>query len=332
MNDDVFFDFIDSNGQIKKGEVLCLFELKNYNKEYALCSIPTNDGDFDITAFIVNKVNNEVSFEDIVDSDELNDVVCTIEELFAKNKCSTDSYTDEKIQSSSESLNFYNTVLENQTAYFRALNSVLQKLKNIAFCPSIDLLLDSSEPKNSKSRKKYINALNCYCRKVENGLPILLCDETIIGNGKKGFVLNTNCIYCSQYKYLAFDINDIINIVANNGCINLVKADGNSYLITLYPEDKSELFASTLMEIINFLKQYSFSKIGENNEIEESKSQNNVESKSKSGNATQEFCNKHNSTDRSTNILNDAVTLKKSVDCELTDEKLSEELRKIFGL
>lgn len=65
-NDDVFFDYIDQDGIVKKAEVLTLFSLEGSEKQYALCSIPANDGDFDITAFIVNNLgNNTVSLDDI---------------------------------------------------------------------------------------------------------------------------------------------------------------------------------------------------------------------------------------------------------------------------
>lgn len=75
-NDDVFFDYIDQDGIVKKAEVLTLFSLEGSEKQYALCSIPANDGDFDITAFIVNNLgNNTVSLDDIENPEEMKNVI-----------------------------------------------------------------------------------------------------------------------------------------------------------------------------------------------------------------------------------------------------------------
>ena len=74
-NDDVFFDYIDQDGIVKKAEVLTLFSLEGSEKQYAVCSIPAADGNFDITAFIVNNLgHNTVSLDDIEDPKEMQNV------------------------------------------------------------------------------------------------------------------------------------------------------------------------------------------------------------------------------------------------------------------
>ena len=71
--DSIFFDYVDANGVSKKSEVLTLFRIDGSAKYYAMCCIPSSDGNYDITAFIVNSTSpNTVSFEDITDSNELN--------------------------------------------------------------------------------------------------------------------------------------------------------------------------------------------------------------------------------------------------------------------
>ena len=73
--ENVYFDYVDEKGVAKKAEVLTLFSLDGYDNRYALCSVPTDDGNFDIMAFIVNeKENDEVSFDDILDEKELSEV------------------------------------------------------------------------------------------------------------------------------------------------------------------------------------------------------------------------------------------------------------------
>lgn len=75
-NDDVFFDYIDQDRIVKKAEVLTLFSLEGSEKQYAICSIPANDGNFDITAFIVNNLgNNTVSLDDIENPEEMKNVI-----------------------------------------------------------------------------------------------------------------------------------------------------------------------------------------------------------------------------------------------------------------
>lgn len=72
-DEDVFFDYVDANGTIKKAEVLTLFSLEGSDKQYAMCSLPADDGNFDITAFIVNTLpDNTVSLDDIESEEELN--------------------------------------------------------------------------------------------------------------------------------------------------------------------------------------------------------------------------------------------------------------------
>ena len=74
-DDSIFFDYVDANGVSKKSEVLTLFRIDNSEKYYAMCSIPSDDGNYDITAFIVNSTSpNTVSFDDITDPNELNTV------------------------------------------------------------------------------------------------------------------------------------------------------------------------------------------------------------------------------------------------------------------
>lgn len=74
-NDDVFFDYIDQDGIVKRAEILTLFSLEGSEKQYAICSIPANDGNFDITAFIVNNLgNNTVSLDDIENPEEMKSV------------------------------------------------------------------------------------------------------------------------------------------------------------------------------------------------------------------------------------------------------------------
>ena len=69
-NEDVFFDYIDDKGVTKKAEILSVFKVDDSDKEYAVCSIPTDDGNFDITAYIVKDLgNNTISLDDI-ESDE----------------------------------------------------------------------------------------------------------------------------------------------------------------------------------------------------------------------------------------------------------------------
>ena len=71
-DEEVFFDYVDENGTIKKAEVLTLFSLEGSDKQYAMCSLPADDGNFDITAFIVNTLpDNTVSLDDIESEEEL---------------------------------------------------------------------------------------------------------------------------------------------------------------------------------------------------------------------------------------------------------------------
>ena len=72
-DEEVFFDYVAENGTIKKAEVLTLFSLEGSDKQYAMCSLPADDGNFDITAFIVNTLpDNTVSLDDIESEEELN--------------------------------------------------------------------------------------------------------------------------------------------------------------------------------------------------------------------------------------------------------------------
>lgn len=76
MEENVLFDYVDASGNTKKAEVLTLFTLEGRNHEYALCSVPADDGNFDIMTFIVNEnQDGEVSFDDITDPEELEDVM-----------------------------------------------------------------------------------------------------------------------------------------------------------------------------------------------------------------------------------------------------------------
>ena len=75
VEENIYFDYIDLNGSLKKAEVLTLFTLDGGEKKYALCSVPTTEGNFDIMTFIVNESNPEaISFDDILDEKELSDV------------------------------------------------------------------------------------------------------------------------------------------------------------------------------------------------------------------------------------------------------------------
>ena len=70
--DSIFFDYVDVDGTKKKAEVLTLFRIDGSEKYYAMCSIPAENGNFNITAFIVNSTSpNTVSFDDITDQKEL---------------------------------------------------------------------------------------------------------------------------------------------------------------------------------------------------------------------------------------------------------------------
>ena len=74
--EDILFDYVDANGNEKKAEVLTMFSLEGRDHEYALCSVPADDGNFDIMTFIVNESEDgEVSFDDITDPEELADVI-----------------------------------------------------------------------------------------------------------------------------------------------------------------------------------------------------------------------------------------------------------------
>ena len=78
----IFFDYVDDNGIQKKAEVLTLFRIEGKDKYYAMCSIPTDDGNYDITAFIVNTTfPNVVSFDDITDEEELNMAAKVVTEI-----------------------------------------------------------------------------------------------------------------------------------------------------------------------------------------------------------------------------------------------------------
>lgn len=73
--ENIYFDYVDANGVSKKAEVLTLFTLEGETKEYALCSIPQEGDNYDITVFIVNNISpDEVSFDDITDPTELANV------------------------------------------------------------------------------------------------------------------------------------------------------------------------------------------------------------------------------------------------------------------
>ena len=71
----VYFDYVDITGETLKGEILSIFELDGRDKQYAICSVPTSDGEYDIIPFIL-KENGEsaVSLEDITDQEELEEV------------------------------------------------------------------------------------------------------------------------------------------------------------------------------------------------------------------------------------------------------------------
>lgn len=73
--ENIVFNYIDENGTNKEAEVLTLFNVNDYDKTYALCSIPVEGDNYNIAAFIVNQVNDEnVEFISIKDPNELNNV------------------------------------------------------------------------------------------------------------------------------------------------------------------------------------------------------------------------------------------------------------------
>ena len=81
--DEIFFDYIDSKGGVKKAEVISLFTLEEYkDKQYAICSIPNDDENFDIAVYIVNDLgNNTVSFDDIESDEEFERVKEVVAEI-----------------------------------------------------------------------------------------------------------------------------------------------------------------------------------------------------------------------------------------------------------
>ncbi len=81
-NEEILFDYVDENGVSKKAEVLTFFKLDGNDKQYALCSIPANDGNYDVTAFIVNDLNDgTLSFDDIESDEEFAQVSALVNEM-----------------------------------------------------------------------------------------------------------------------------------------------------------------------------------------------------------------------------------------------------------
>ena len=82
QNEDVFFDYIDASGVVKKAEIFTVFTIEGSDKQYAACSIPTDDGNFDITAYIVNDLGNDtISLDDIESDEEFDRVSEVIKDL-----------------------------------------------------------------------------------------------------------------------------------------------------------------------------------------------------------------------------------------------------------
>ena len=82
QNEDIFFDYIDASGVVKKAEILTVFTIDGSDKQYAACSIPTDDGNFDITAYIVNDLGNDtISLDDIESDEEFDRVSEVIKDL-----------------------------------------------------------------------------------------------------------------------------------------------------------------------------------------------------------------------------------------------------------
>ena len=78
----ILFDYVEEDGTIKKAEVLTLFTVEGSEKQYALCSIPAIDGNFDITAFIMNELaDGTVRFDDIESEEKLNKVTAVVNDM-----------------------------------------------------------------------------------------------------------------------------------------------------------------------------------------------------------------------------------------------------------
>lgn len=81
-SEQILFDYVDETGVTKKAEVLTLFKLDGQEKQYALCSIPADDDNYDITAFIVNNLDDgTVSFDDIESEEEFAEVTKVVNEM-----------------------------------------------------------------------------------------------------------------------------------------------------------------------------------------------------------------------------------------------------------
>ena len=82
QNENIFFDYIDASGVVKKAKILTVFTIDGSDKQYAACSIPTDDGNFDITAYIVNDLGNDtISLDDIESDEEFDRVSEVIKDL-----------------------------------------------------------------------------------------------------------------------------------------------------------------------------------------------------------------------------------------------------------
>lgn len=226
MDTNVYFDYIDTNGIIKKAEVLCCFELEKYSKQYALCAIPSDDG-FDLCAFIISEKGNEVSMEDIEDDEEYREVSRYVNELTEDLDDDNESEIlgkQDNYGQDNEDSEYDSKMLNDKTYYQIILNDLLSKVEKTTSFPKIDIL--TGELKDKKLQKRYLKAISCYGEIINNELPLLLCDETIASSGKKGFVLFSNCIFTSYSKYQRIRLTDINNVITEDLLVKLIMHNG----------------------------------------------------------------------------------------------------------
>lgn len=83
--DAIYFSYIDEEGE-KQAEVLTLFNINGYDKDYALCSVPMKNKSYNIMAFIVNEsIPGTVQFDDIEDPEEFAQVSDAVKKLLESN-------------------------------------------------------------------------------------------------------------------------------------------------------------------------------------------------------------------------------------------------------
>lgn len=84
------------------------------------------------------------------------------------------------------------------------------KVKKLYFCSLQD----------SKSQKKFMNAINAYAKLVPNEIPILCFDDTFFGGAENGFLVTTHGIHINNHnetsaKFVNF--KDIESVTLNEG-------------------------------------------------------------------------------------------------------------------